>query len=65
MKTIKKWLEELPEPYRTQALDNLSEEDGLIESETMEYAIRAAFVWFHTEEGHTYWSNLRKSYLEC
>lgn len=65
MKTIKEWLEELPEPYRTQAIDNMNqatERHGLrvdlIEEESLSKALCGAFSWALSKEGASYWSYL-------
>lgn len=60
-KTIKEWLEELPEPYRTQALNNADEVLLECTEETQSEALKGAFMWFTTEEGHDYWSQLHKT----
>lgn len=75
-KTIKEWLESLPEPYKTQALLNLeqtekdeAEEDGVristapskILVSRLSDAISQAFIWSATAEGMEYWGNLVKA----
>lgn len=63
MKTIKEWLETLPEPYRAQALKNIAEHpfddktDLTTPVESLAEAIDS-FEWFATEEGHDYWEEL-------
>lgn len=57
-KTIKEWLEELPEPYSTQALNNADELLLNCTYGTQSEALEEAFVWFATEEGHDYWEQL-------
>lgn len=52
MKTIKQWLEELPEPYRTQALENLKSD----KYDSIEKALLNAFDWWNSPEGWNYWS---------
>ena len=51
-KTIKQWLEELPEPYRSQALENMSENS---EVESLCIAIMKAFDWDESPQGSKYW----------
>ena len=70
MKTIREWLEELPEPYRTQAIDNAENPecfgvlqsgcDGRLENTGLS-ALRVAFQWHRTNEGIRYWSNVAKT----
>jgi hypothetical protein len=55
-KTAKEWFEQLPEPYRTQALENCTakgEEDSLSE------AIFGGFIWSLTPQGYGYWSDIK------
>lgn len=60
MKTIKQWLEELPEPYRTQALENY--ENNKVQS--LSFALINAFEWYDTPEGIEYWADLNKKICE-
>lgn len=55
MKTIKQWLEELPEPYRTQALENYERKQM---SHSLSLALASAFHWHYTPEGWNYWFEL-------
>ena len=53
MKTAKEWFQKLPEPYRTQALDN---SDGLkIKHQSLPDAIMGNFTWDDTPQGDEYW----------
>jgi len=55
MKTIKEWLSELPEPYRSQALENTAV-DTLDENEgNLSMALHEAFDWETSLQGHNYW----------
>lgn len=59
-KTIKEWLEELPEPYRTQALNNMEVDEpysGDEETANLSKALHSAFLWDKTREGLDYWLN--------
>lgn len=60
MKTIREWLEELPEPYRTQALENTAEERKQVIKKDLDSALWCAFDWIWAKEGCRYWSNLHK-----
>lgn len=59
--TIKQYLEQLKEPERTQALNNLvpvmadKEVPGLVE------ALAVAFYWESSPEGFAYWEKVCKS----
>ena len=57
MKTIRQWLEELPDPYRTQALENIRVKEVLDLPElSFSVALRSAFTWDATPQGYDYWS---------
>ena len=67
MKTIKEWLEELPEPYRTQAIENHQNKKcnfdlrfGLEETEptSLKDCLLDAFSWADTKQGGKYWQSL-------
>ena len=66
MKTIKEWLNEIPEPeIREAALRNMDIEKErwygdpieLRERETLSRAICCAFTWEDTPEGHDFWQD--------
>lgn len=57
-KTIKEWLEELPEPYRTEALANLFEKNKSLVKSTLADALIAAFGWKITPQGYDYWRDI-------
>lgn len=66
MKTIKDWLQELPEDIKEKALLNYSTEDPSKEDDNydlMSEALFCAFVWSGTPEGHDFWENLYHSYV--
>ena len=61
MKPILQHLEELPEPYRTQAIEN--HENPAIQmpsqpkvADTLPSALEIGFNWSASEQGHTYWA---------
>jgi hypothetical protein len=58
LKTIKEWLSELPEPYRTQALKNTNQRELGETANSLNNALSLAFVWDRTEQGHSYWEDL-------
>lgn len=57
MKTIREWIEELPEPYRTQAIDNTSESVLTVEEQSLYEAVIGAFNWKESTEGFKYWND--------
>jgi len=67
-KTMLEWLQQLPEPYRTQAIDNveplrllLTGYSGL--SGWSSGVLPEAFVWSYTPEGKEYWKELHNTLL--
>jgi hypothetical protein len=59
-KTTQQWFKKLPEPYRTQALDNLSREPDYVknaESPSIVSALVSGFEWEKTPEGFDYWDD--------
>lgn len=59
-KTIREHLNDLPEPYRTEALENAKNskpntEDAIVESKIE--AIESAFIFIATPQGINYWNN--------
>lgn len=61
MKTIREWLEELPEPYRTQAINNTEKNRLLTHDVSLREAITVAFFWGNSPEGHEYWAEFYKT----
>ena len=57
-KTIKEWMELLPEPYRTEALANMWWEDKDNNYSTAAEALRQAFNWSRSAQGTVYWKDL-------
>lgn len=55
-KTNKDWFNTLPEPIRSQALANSSDE---YEEKTLSGAISGSFVWAGTPEGSSYWGDIQ------
>lgn len=69
-KTIREWLSELPEPYRSLALKNYEllndEMDLQIKEDTpekdMRGALSGAYVWEQTKEGYDFWHKVSLHY---
>lgn len=61
MKTIREHLNDLPEPYRTEALENAKGRD-FSKADTLcldaEDAVMLAFNWSKSSQGEEYWYNL-------
>ena len=56
MKTIREWFNELPEPFRTQALQASTERRLGYPAGSMANAIDEGFAWTITQQGGNYWS---------
>lgn len=56
--TVLFWLEQLPEPYRAEALNHVRESQKHIECLYFYKAIDKAFTWSDTPQGHPYWADL-------
>lgn len=69
MKTIREWLEGLPEPYRTQAMNNTIRVgkrslDSISICNSLYWVIQEAFVWQDSPEGGKYWIDVQKSTIQ-
>lgn len=55
--TFREALEKLPEPYKTQAIENTTDQVlGLwCPAKTLNKTLDMAFVWEETPQGHDYW----------
>lgn len=62
-KKISEWLEELPEPARSQAIHNFGDDDDEV-VDSLENAIYEAFYWNETPEGLEYWVNIKNQNIE-
>ena len=65
MKTIREWFNELPDPYRTQAINNA--DSILLDNKSVGKncvslldALEKAFIWENSPEDFQYWVNLYK-----
>lgn len=58
MKSVKQWFEALPEPYKTQALNNTQQHRVTRETTALSGAVMIAFEWGKTTEGFDYWDSL-------
>jgi len=58
MKSARQWADHLPEPIRTQFLENC--EDLEMEHRSLDHAIHYQFIWEFTPEdqGYYYWENI-------
>jgi hypothetical protein len=55
-KTIKEWIETLPEQHRARALRNTPDANLNIRLPSLSLAIDHAFLWDKTPEGYAYWT---------
>ena len=55
-KTVKEWIQELPEPYRTEALENCNDPNKEVQS--LSSALFYAFRWSETKQGACYWREI-------
>lgn len=60
-KTIMEWLETLPEPFKSKALDNASDNLDAMQP-TLSAAIYHGFDWKQSPEGFSFWSDC---HLRC
>lgn len=56
VKTTKEWLSELPEPARSQALENAQAVTINTLHASLWSALLGAFSWVYSPQGHSYWS---------
>lgn len=63
-KTIREWLNELEEPYRTQAINNST--DGILDTseDSLQESLACAFFWCDSPEGSDYWNDLHDTLCE-
>ena len=68
-KTARQWLDMLPEPYRCEAFENTVKSRGeefLDEAyfQDIPHTLLSSFHWETSLEGHTYWTNICRTYNE-
>jgi len=61
MKTIAQGFNELPEPYRTQVLNNPSKGNRLQLVSSLRDAVITGIVWYSSNEGTMYWLKFYQS----
>jgi hypothetical protein len=61
MKTVKEYLQELPEPARSQALANMWWEDADSIYPNIKIALYQAFNWSKSPQGYQYWKKVHDS----
>ena len=62
MKTIREWLQELPDGYRERALVQADAEALDAPNADMSEALYGFKTWADTEEGFEFWSEVRQHY---
>ena len=55
--TLRYWLEQLKEPYRSKALKNAEVDIDLLTDLSISEAIKGSFAWVDSPEEHLYWSH--------
>lgn len=54
-KTVKQWLEQLKEPYKTKAINNTKDNVLNLTAFSLHSALMMAFVFHSSFEGNDYW----------
>lgn len=55
------WFQQLPEPYRSQAIENFDEEFSPSKVDSILDAISCSFIWSKTPQGRVYWDDFHAS----
>lgn len=69
METITQWLETLPEPYRTEALENFDPTHIVdpheldIAKSSLSNAVLFGFDWSETRQGISYWDSFHSELM--
>ena len=58
MKTIREWLEELPDGYSERAIRNTEEVILREYAGSLSQALVNAFIWYYTDEGDKFWAGV-------
>lgn len=63
MKTIREHLNELPEPYRTEALENMNQQPyvDIKQKISAADALQSAFYWSDSPQDHDYWEKFQET----
>lgn len=67
MKTIKEWLSELPEPYKTEAIEEaerLSPDTLNHITDSLSDTVLKMFCWADSRQGEDYWDNVYLHHLQ-
>jgi hypothetical protein len=63
-KTIREHLNDLPEPYRTEALENAHATDGSLDVSkdiSLKDALQSAFIWSMSPQDDKYWRDFHST----
>jgi hypothetical protein len=66
-KTIREWFEELPEPHRSQAIENGENSQNYAMDDitsSLSGALSGGFVWSESKEGDDYWDKFRDDLID-
>ena len=58
LKTRIKWLNDLSEPYRSQAIENNGSKSRNQMTSSLKDALLSGFIWAESPQGHSYWESL-------
>lgn len=58
MKTAREWFHDLPEPYRSQAIENIEIGARSIYRDSLADALINSFYWDETTQGNDYWERV-------
>ncbi len=65
MKTVLEKLQELPEPYRSRAIENAEKKGKYyfdeLTNDSLQQILLGAFVWLDSPQGYSYWDDLYES----
>jgi hypothetical protein len=61
--TIREHIDTLPEPYKTQAINNLNNIKSVVVVKHTSVAIAIAFTWENTPQGYDYWNLIYNKYF--
>ena len=63
-KTIREWFETLPEPYRTQAIENSLTGNLNAPAENMFIALSCGFKYRRSPQGFDYWKDFQDKLID-
>jgi hypothetical protein len=61
-KSLTSWYNELPEPIKSEAIENCKRNPDTIVADSLYSAILVGFMWTTSKQGYQYWNNISKKY---